>query len=145
MHSGLEVKHLLGQYRLLYTSFVKCIRYLERIKDDAMNGRSPSINGFLGGDDMSPLRTNENLKTFLARARSIIVKNKKMMSDSEGESSDTLSDHIGVTDEPKLQWKVYPALQLPRERREDEEDNSNGEERSQVWTFATYSAPSWTL
>jgi hypothetical protein len=99
MHSGLEVKHLLGQYRLLYTSFVKCIRYLERIKDDAMNGRSPSINGYLGGDDMSPLRTNENLKTFLARARSIIVKNKKMMSDSDGESSDTLSDHIGVTDD----------------------------------------------
>ena len=99
MHSGLEVKHLLGQYRLLYTSFVKCIRYLERIKDDAMNGRPPSINGYLGGNDVSPLRTNENLKTFLARARSIIVKNKKQMSDSDGESSDTMSDHIGVTDD----------------------------------------------
>ncbi|KAI2497751.1 hypothetical protein MHU86_16746 [Fragilaria crotonensis] len=108
-HSGLEVKHLLGQYRLLYTSFVKCLRYLERIKDDVMNGRPPSAVGYGGATGMTPLRKNENLKTFLRRARSIIVKNKQeCMSDSDEFSSDdtSLSDHVGVTDQQGLQTGV---------------------------------------
>ena len=104
-HSGLNVKHLLGQYRLLYTSFVRCLWYLERIKDDVMNGRPPSAIGYGGNDGMARLRKNENLKTFLRRARSIIVKNKKeCMSDSDEVTSDdtSLSDHVGVTDQHGL-------------------------------------------
>ena len=44
-------KKLLGRYRLLYSSFVRCMRYLAQIKDDAINGRAPSFidYGLAGG------------------------------------------------------------------------------------------------
>jgi hypothetical protein len=85
------------------------LRYLERIKDDVMNGRPPSAVGYGGDGGMTPLRKNENLKTFLRRARSIIVKNKQeCMSDSEEASSDdtSMSDHVGVTDHQGLHTGV---------------------------------------
>lgn len=37
----LSLKHMFGRYRLLYTSFVKCVRYLDQIKSDALQGRTP--------------------------------------------------------------------------------------------------------
>ena len=33
---------VLGQYRMMYTSFVRCQKYLSRLTDDARNGRTPS-------------------------------------------------------------------------------------------------------
>lgn len=78
MDSEFDVRHLLGRYRLLYTSFVRCIKYLASIKDDAANGRTPAVVDY-GGADLNalPMPANESLKRFLARARGIVVKNKQ--------------------------------------------------------------------
>ena len=40
-YEDLKVKHIFGVYRLLYSSFVRCVRYLDQIKEDAMKGRTP--------------------------------------------------------------------------------------------------------
>lgn len=94
-----DVKHLLGRYRLLYTSFVRCMKYLARIKDDAINGRAPSVIDY-GGADLNalPLRSNESLKRFLHRARGIVVKNKRNRI-KVAKKCDTIDDPIGVNDD----------------------------------------------
>ena len=38
------IKNIFGEYRLMFTSFVRCLRYLERIQTDARQGRPPSAN-----------------------------------------------------------------------------------------------------
>lgn len=79
--SNLEVRRLLGRYRMLYSSFIKCLRYLNRIKDDVLNHRTP-----LGIEDSRrdndgdsskanaashPFNGNSNLKHFFAKAREV--------------------------------------------------------------------------
>jgi len=99
MQPDLEVKHLLGKYRLLYTSFVRCIRYLKRIKDDAIYGRPPSVIEYGRSLPPASLRTNENLKNFLRRARGVIVKNKRRHLATHKGNADLIDNPIGVTDE----------------------------------------------
>jgi hypothetical protein len=64
-------KTTFGKYRILYTSFVRCMRYLARIKDDALHGRSPSYIDFGSSNSIIPfdVSSNHNLHEFLARAR----------------------------------------------------------------------------
>jgi len=64
-------KQTFGKYRLLYSSFVKCMRYLIRIKDDSVNGRPLSVVA-LAQDNLvnkSNLGANQNLQQFLSQAR----------------------------------------------------------------------------
>jgi hypothetical protein len=82
-----SMKWLLGRYRLLYTSFVRCMRYLSQIKDDAVNGRSPSFIDYGlagGGVQQNVIGTNKNLKHFLARARGVVSNAKRLGSSSSG-------------------------------------------------------------
>ena len=91
---------LLDKYRLLYTSFVRCMKYVSQIRDDAINGRPPAyidygISGAIGSDsDMHSntnikktnnrnssgpppplsLGSNRNLQLFLAQARNVVLK-----------------------------------------------------------------------
>jgi len=91
---------LLDKYRLLYTSFVRCMKYISQIRDDAINGRPPAYidygisGGIRSGPDMhsitnlkrtnnressgppppSSLGSNRNLQLFLAQARDVVVK-----------------------------------------------------------------------
>ncbi|GKY94182.1 hypothetical protein MPSEU_000384200 [Mayamaea pseudoterrestris] len=77
-----ELRVTFGKHRLLYTSFVRCMKYLTRIKDDAVNGRPPSVIDYGSGPaTFKNIETNQNLKEFLARARGIAV------------SDNSLSDH----------------------------------------------------
>ena len=94
-HPDIDVKHLLGRYRILYTSFVRCMKYLSRIKDDAVNGRPPSVIDY-GSADLNalPLPASESLKRFLARARGVVVKNKH-----KRKKSGTADDPIGINDD----------------------------------------------
>lgn len=81
-------KKLLGCYRLLYTSFVRCMKYLSQIKDDAINGRPPSLIDYgLGFNNVpddgtvdtrapSVIGTSKSLHSFLSRARGVIVDSK---------------------------------------------------------------------
>lgn len=70
-------KHVFGKYRLLYTSFIRCLRYLNQIKDDAVHGRPPSFLDY-GGDGLSNslLTSNSGLREFLAKARRALNKKK---------------------------------------------------------------------
>ena len=35
--NDLEIRHLFGRYRLLYSSFVRCVKYLDRLRDLIQN------------------------------------------------------------------------------------------------------------
>jgi len=91
--SNLEGKRLLGKYRLLYSSFIKCLRYLEMIKDDAKNGRTPSgINkaGIGAGDEKNtasshPFNSNSRLRNFFSEVKEVRRRRDSLDSD---ESSD---------------------------------------------------------
>jgi hypothetical protein len=112
-----EVRHLLGKYRLLYTSFVRCMKYLDKIKDDARHGRPPSLVEYGRSSNPSSVsvRTNENLKTFLARARGMIVKNKKKQKACEDDSS--MESHIGVTDDNSSVESLPPAFAAKKKKK----------------------------
>ena len=74
-----ELRVTFGKHRLLYTSFVRCMKYLTRIKDDAVNGRPPSVIDYGSGPaTFKNIETNQNLKEFLARARGIAVSDNSM-------------------------------------------------------------------
>ena len=86
-------KRLLDRYRLLYTSFVRCMKYLSQIREDAVNGRPPTYidYGVAGpnGDAQSLVGTNKSLQSFLARARGVV---SKSLLGSESDDSSGSSD-----------------------------------------------------
>ncbi|CAB9514329.1 expressed unknown protein [Seminavis robusta] len=68
----------LGRYRLLYTSFVRCMKYLERMKEDVLHGRPPSMIEY-GGSSLpstvsrqAAIGSNRSLQQFLAGARRVV-------------------------------------------------------------------------
>jgi hypothetical protein len=67
-----------GRCRLLYTTFVRCMLYLSRIKDDAINGRPPSSidYGTNGGSPQAAVGSSKSLKRFLTRARGMVGKSE---------------------------------------------------------------------
>lgn len=72
LNGGLEktASTLLDKYRLLYTSFVRCMKYLSQIRDDALSGRAPSYIDYGTAGTManpgSQSGINRNLQSFLA-------------------------------------------------------------------------------
>ena len=91
MNVEAELRLRFGKFRMMYTSFVRCMRYLARIKDDAMNGRSPSVIDYGATDATSPSLTiggNQNLQAFLARARGFVIRNRTDME----QAADSLTD-----------------------------------------------------
>jgi hypothetical protein len=89
---SVELRRSVGTYRLLYTSFVRCLRYLSRIQEDAQNGRPPSLIDY-GSRPLIPshnIRDNENLQQFLARARGVVVRDRE--AEAAMDSSDISDD-----------------------------------------------------
>jgi len=79
-------RQVFGKFRLLYTSFVRCMRYLAKIQDDAMNGRSPSVIDYgAPGVANHNIGENQSLHQFLRRARGIVARNTNG-SDDDGEN-----------------------------------------------------------
>jgi len=70
--NDLQMRHLFGKYRLLYASFVRCMKYLNRLQDDALNGREPSVTATSNPSDMYPFNNNVSLKAYFAKARRIV-------------------------------------------------------------------------
>jgi len=88
--SNAESRHIFGRYRLLYTSFVRCMRYLARIKDDAVNGRAPSaLDDVAGLAPNLPFNGNASLKDFFHKARGIIHDKRRRGSASDSSSSES--------------------------------------------------------
>jgi hypothetical protein len=100
--TGKSTEKLLDKYRLLYTSFVRCMKYLSQIRDDAVNGRPPAYidygiagavrrapemhsvakankttergsKGSSGPPPPSTLGSNRNLQLFLAQAMDVVL------------------------------------------------------------------------
>jgi hypothetical protein len=84
--NDLEMRHLFGRYRLLYTSFVRCMKYLKRLQDDALNGRTPSMAPISDEKDIYPFNKNTNLKAYFAKARRLVRSNRN--NDRSHSSSD---------------------------------------------------------
>ena len=74
--NDLEIRHLFGRYRLLYSSFVRCVKYLDRLRDDAINGRTPS--GYNESQqELHPYNRNGSLKAYFARARRLVRRTRR--------------------------------------------------------------------
>eukprot|EP00533_Pseudo-nitzschia_delicatissima_P009738 CAMPEP_0116078554 /NCGR_PEP_ID=MMETSP0327-20121206/669_1 /TAXON_ID=44447 /ORGANISM="Pseudo-nitzschia delicatissima, Strain B596" /LENGTH=1243 /DNA_ID=CAMNT_0003569117 /DNA_START=108 /DNA_END=3839 /DNA_ORIENTATION=- len=105
----------LDKYRLLYTSFVRCMRYVSQIREDAINGRPPAYidYGISGSFSNAPgpqivadvhktangrsnnppppstLGSNRSLQMFLAQARDVVVNSSNNDDNSEAKTDDT--------------------------------------------------------
>lgn len=91
--NDLEMRHLFGRYRLLYTSFVRCMKYLDRLKDDALSGRTPSSYTNSNRHELYPYNRNGSLKAYFARARRIVRQNRRNGgSASSSDSGSRLTD-----------------------------------------------------
>ena len=67
-----ESKRTFGKFRLLYSSFVQCMRYLDRIKDDTAHGRVPqAATAIPRASNNAKTARDPNLQAFLVRARNI--------------------------------------------------------------------------
>jgi hypothetical protein len=130
-----ELRLTFGKSRMLYTSFVRCIRYLARIKDDALNGRALTAVDF-GASTASThkIGKNQNLKDFLARAKGSVDVRKqdadeRLCSDISDDESNTESktdgqglacvSAIGVSDDGSQN-----ASPIQKCRKRDESDES---------------------
>jgi hypothetical protein len=88
---GGKASHLQDKYRILYTSFVRCMKYLSQIREDAVNGRNPSFidYGVTGTKNQEQLvGKNRNLLNFLARARVVTKESEDDSSSAESSSSE---------------------------------------------------------
>lgn len=114
MEMSSELKRRFGKFRILYTSFVRCLRYLARIKDDALNGRPPSVIDYgLAAADVnncnstSSISLNQNLQSFLAQARGAMLQNQ-----NNNENAQSTSSSFSSSDEdqgrPSVDERVEP-------------------------------------
>jgi len=95
--NGGEVSGSFGKYRLLYTKFIRCMRYLSRIKEDAANGRQPSVIDY--GTPQTArqnISSNRNLQQFLASARGFVIGSRE----GSVENSDISDDDNAAADPP---------------------------------------------
>lgn len=150
-------KRLLDRYRQLYTSFVRCMKYLSQIKEDALNGRQPSFidYGFVGRSNRSRsdsppilVGTNTNFQAFQASVRNVQETNS---------GSNTSSEN----DEYKNSLLVRPKKRSRSAKRKDKKPNfgtsmitnrlfgpSQTGEPGQMnlpWSCAIYSIVNWMV
>jgi hypothetical protein len=93
-----ELRRTFGKFRIMYTSFVRCMRYLARIKDDAANGRPPS--GLAKESTGHNISANRNQQVFLARARGVVMPaGISVYEGSTGASNRRLAGPIGLADD----------------------------------------------
>ncbi len=87
------VKKIFGEYRLMYTSFVRCLRYLERIQDDARCGRALSTVDY-GRSGFPHFGVSTGLQKFLSTRNDILDDSKV-----EAAHADIHTNSVGVTDD----------------------------------------------
>ncbi len=118
----------LDKYRLLYTSFVRCMKYVAQIREDAINGRPPAYidygisgafsndpgiqyiaNTIKGNNDRSSsppppteLGSNRNLQLFLAQANEVMNSSNNNDGNNSGGETKTDDTLTGMTIFPTL-------------------------------------------
>mmetsp|Transcript_51061 Transcript_51061/g.123201 ORF Transcript_51061/g.123201 Transcript_51061/m.123201 type:complete len:431 (+) Transcript_51061:617-1909(+) len=90
-----ESHDVLGEYRLMYTSFVRCMNYLNRIHDDAKKGRPLSGGSYNINSTFPTFGVTKGLKKFLSRSKNHEAL-KAVIGGSNGPSSHP-SSPIGVS------------------------------------------------
>ena len=103
-----QEKAKLDRFRSMYTSFVRCMKYLSQIRDDARNGRQPKYIDYGTHKAKVPSYEDENeesrnkamvaepnddLQRFLAEARDVVLRSNP----SAGESNSGESGAAGAT------------------------------------------------
>jgi hypothetical protein len=92
-NKNVEMKHLLGKYRLLYSSLIKCIRYLDRIKEDGRNGRKPA-GVYVNEEEASfSYEDNDSLTNFFATAHQMKRKERDASDDSTSNCQQGTNDY----------------------------------------------------
>jgi hypothetical protein len=93
-----DVDDIFGKYRIMYTSFVRCVKYLALIKEDAENGRPPSAIAYdkAGGGFPHAFGVSKSLKKFLAKSRGVSESPSLVLMGQEATAS---SQPIGVADD----------------------------------------------
>jgi hypothetical protein len=114
-----ELHRTFGNFRIKYTLLVRCVRYLSRIKDDALHGRSPSMIDYVGVSASSTptdnnrsfmaatninlsgsLSTNLYLQEFLSRAREAgESRSRSILEHVNGFPASAPSEPIGTVDD----------------------------------------------
>ena len=70
-------KNIFGEYRLLYTSYVRCIAYLDNIQTERKAGRKElSVLAATTGQTLSQAGMNKSLNEFLARRQRTAVSSR---------------------------------------------------------------------
>jgi hypothetical protein len=122
-------KHLLDKYRLMYTSFVRCMKYISQIRDDAVHGRPPKyidygISGTVAGSSSD--HSNNNNNTGVVRA--IENGNSSSSSSSSGNTSSVSSTGCGPP--PPAALGSNKNLQFFMARARDAVNSRNGNTNS---------------
>ena len=109
MCNDIEVRHILGRYRLLFTSFVRCVTYLDRIKNDTLCARAQQQSDQNYQNNASNPNNNSSLEQFFARAR-------------QAERSDSYSDlsSNSCSNESELNKQVQPEKEERKPYNENE-------------------------
>jgi hypothetical protein len=87
------------KYRLTYTSFVKCARYLTRITDDSRNGRPLTVMGFGNNNDRAGgqlIAANRNLQRFFSKAREVTAASQRETMISEDDDALVATTHAAL-------------------------------------------------
>ena len=93
---GNNSNDVFGEYRLIYTSFVRCMNYLDRVQDiDNGNGhgfwsRKGSDNGSDCGTNVPSFGVSKSLKKFLSRSKGYNLLKSPISSDTGGVSSEPI-------------------------------------------------------
>ncbi|KAL7488730.1 hypothetical protein ACHAW6_014356 [Cyclotella cf. meneghiniana] len=125
--NDLEMRHLFGRYRLLYSSFVRCMKYLDRLRDDALNGRTPTVYNNASQRDLYPYNRNGSLKAYFARARRLVRRNRRNGGVSSS-GSDSVSESL-TTDSgegKKLKEKLPTGASSGSEHGSRDQQNPSG-------------------
>ena len=88
------IKDIFGHYRLMYTSFVRCFRYLSRIEEDIRKGLPASVIDYRYGKKGLPnFRMREGLENFLKKKNAPLPARRKMISESASSAPVGVTDH----------------------------------------------------
>lgn len=104
-----ELQKTFGKFRLLYTSFVRCMHYLSRIQEDALHGRQPSVIDYGACQAARQnIAENRNLQQFLARARGYVQQQQEAENNrNERDDEDSNSD---ISDEDNRAAAIPPQV-----------------------------------
>eukprot|EP00532_Pseudo-nitzschia_australis_P005481 CAMPEP_0168168594 /NCGR_PEP_ID=MMETSP0139_2-20121125/3179_1 /TAXON_ID=44445 /ORGANISM="Pseudo-nitzschia australis, Strain 10249 10 AB" /LENGTH=695 /DNA_ID=CAMNT_0008085939 /DNA_START=84 /DNA_END=2171 /DNA_ORIENTATION=- len=132
-----------GEYRLIYTSFVRCMNYLDRVQD-IDNGNGGGFWSWEGSDNGSGCDTKvptfgvtKSLKKFLSRSKEYNLLKSPIVNDTGGVSSEP----IGIASDGREIRKPFSKIKL-EESGTSKPKYGNSMITSRLWGPTTTGVPS---